>query len=127
MEVASQHCDTAPNKTKDILDTVKIERIFRCASISCTGDRISDWLTHSSKLEIGNFAVLVPPLSFSIRWEYLSGQSGHPGLSGKSDLSGHPGLSGHLGLSGHPGQSGYPGLSGHPGLKVYFAMQNLHV
>ena len=28
MEVASQHCDTVPNKTKDILDTVKIERIF---------------------------------------------------------------------------------------------------
>ena len=27
MEVASQHCDTVPNKTKDILDTVKIERI----------------------------------------------------------------------------------------------------
>ena len=24
MEVASQHCDTEPNKTKDILDTVKI-------------------------------------------------------------------------------------------------------
>ena len=23
MEVASQHCDTVPNKTKDILDTVK--------------------------------------------------------------------------------------------------------
>ena len=29
MEVASQHCDTVPNKTKDILDTVKIERIFK--------------------------------------------------------------------------------------------------
>ena len=28
MEVASQHCDTVPNKTKDIFDTVKIERIF---------------------------------------------------------------------------------------------------
>ena len=28
MEVASQHCDTVPNKTKDILYTVKIERIF---------------------------------------------------------------------------------------------------
>ena len=28
MEVASQHCDTVPNKTKDILDTVKIEKIF---------------------------------------------------------------------------------------------------
>ena len=28
MEVASQHYDTVPNKTKDILDTVKIERIF---------------------------------------------------------------------------------------------------
>ena len=28
MEVASQHCDTVPNKTKDILDTVKIENIF---------------------------------------------------------------------------------------------------
>ena len=28
MEVASQHCDTVTNKTKDILDTVKIERIF---------------------------------------------------------------------------------------------------
>ena len=25
MEIASQHCDTVPNKTKD---TVKIERIF---------------------------------------------------------------------------------------------------
>ena len=24
MEVASQHCDTVPNKTKDILDTVKV-------------------------------------------------------------------------------------------------------
>ena len=28
MEVASQHRDTVPNKTKDILDTVKIEKIF---------------------------------------------------------------------------------------------------
>ena len=28
MEVASQHCDTVPNKTKDILDTVNIEKIF---------------------------------------------------------------------------------------------------
>ena len=28
MEVASQNCDTVPNKTKDILDTVKIENIF---------------------------------------------------------------------------------------------------
>ena len=28
MEVASQHCDTVPNKTKDILDTVKVEKIF---------------------------------------------------------------------------------------------------
>ena len=28
MEVASQHCDIVPNKTKDILDTAKIERIF---------------------------------------------------------------------------------------------------
>ena len=28
MEVASQHCDTVPNQTKDILDNVKIERIF---------------------------------------------------------------------------------------------------
>ena len=27
MEVASQHCDTIPNKTKDILDTVQIEKI----------------------------------------------------------------------------------------------------
>ena len=27
MEVASQHCDTVPNKTKDILDTVKVEKI----------------------------------------------------------------------------------------------------
>ena len=27
MEVASQHCYTVENKTKDILDTVKIERI----------------------------------------------------------------------------------------------------
>ena len=26
MEVASQHCDTVPNKAKDILDTVNIER-----------------------------------------------------------------------------------------------------
>ena len=29
MEVASQHCDTVPNKTKDILDTVKIEKVFK--------------------------------------------------------------------------------------------------
>ena len=29
MEVASQHCDTVTNKTKDILDTVNIERIFK--------------------------------------------------------------------------------------------------
>ena len=28
MEVASQHCDTVPNKTKNILDTVNIEKIF---------------------------------------------------------------------------------------------------
>ena len=31
--------------------------------------------------------VLAPPLSYSIRWEYLSGkscQSGHPGLSGQN-------------------------------------------
>ena len=28
IEVASQHCDTVPNKTKDILDIVKVERIF---------------------------------------------------------------------------------------------------
>ena len=28
MEVASQHCDNVPNKTKDILDTVMIGRIF---------------------------------------------------------------------------------------------------
>ena len=28
MEVASQHCDTLPNITKDILDTVKIEKIY---------------------------------------------------------------------------------------------------
>ena len=28
MEVASQHCDTAPNKTRDILYTVKIVSIF---------------------------------------------------------------------------------------------------
>ena len=28
MEVALQHCDTVPNKTKDILDTVKVEKIF---------------------------------------------------------------------------------------------------
>ena len=28
MEVASQHCDTVPNKAKDISDTVKIEKIF---------------------------------------------------------------------------------------------------
>ena len=28
MEVSSQHCDTVPNKTKDILYIVKIERIF---------------------------------------------------------------------------------------------------
>ena len=28
MEVASQHCDTVPNRTKDILYTVKIEKIF---------------------------------------------------------------------------------------------------
>ena len=28
MEVASQHCDTVPNKIKDILDTVNIEKIF---------------------------------------------------------------------------------------------------
>ena len=28
MEVVTQHCDTVPNKTKDILDTVKIEKIF---------------------------------------------------------------------------------------------------
>ena len=26
MEVSSKHCDTVPNETKDILDTVKIER-----------------------------------------------------------------------------------------------------
>ena len=29
MEVALQHCDTVQTKTKDILDTVKIERIFK--------------------------------------------------------------------------------------------------
>ena len=29
MEVASQHCDTAPNKKKDTLESVKIERIFK--------------------------------------------------------------------------------------------------
>ena len=37
-----------------------------------------------NKLEIGNFAcltVLAPPLSYSIRWEYFSGQSGHPSQS----------------------------------------------
>ena len=28
LEVASEHCGTVPNKTKDILDTAKIERIF---------------------------------------------------------------------------------------------------
>ena len=28
MKVASQHCDTVPNKTKDILYTVEIEKIF---------------------------------------------------------------------------------------------------
>ena len=28
MEVASQHYDTVSNKTKDILDTVKVEKIF---------------------------------------------------------------------------------------------------
>ena len=28
MEVASQHSDTVPNKTKDILYTVEIEKIF---------------------------------------------------------------------------------------------------
>ena len=40
-------------------------------------------LTDSLKLEIGNFASLTipaPPLSYSIRWEYLSGQSGQSGL-----------------------------------------------
>ena len=29
MEAASQHCDTVPNKKKDISDTVKIEKIFK--------------------------------------------------------------------------------------------------
>ena len=46
---------------------------------------VTDSLTDSSKLEIGNFTcltVLAPPLSYSIRWEYLSDQSGHPGGSG---------------------------------------------
>ena len=28
MEVALQHCDTVPNKTKDILYTEEIEKIF---------------------------------------------------------------------------------------------------
>ena len=28
MDVASQHCDTVPNKTKDFLDTAKYEKIF---------------------------------------------------------------------------------------------------
>ena len=28
MKVASQHCDTVPNRAKDILYTVKIEKIF---------------------------------------------------------------------------------------------------
>ena len=28
MEVALHNCDTVPKKTKDILDTVKIEKIF---------------------------------------------------------------------------------------------------
>ena len=28
MEVASRNCDTVPNKTKDILYTVEIEKIF---------------------------------------------------------------------------------------------------
>ena len=42
-------------------------------------------LTDLPKLEIGNFTcltVLAPPLSYSIRREYLSDQSGHPGGSG---------------------------------------------
>ena len=75
---------------------------------------ICDSLTGSSKLEIGNiacFTVLAPVLLYSIRWEYLScqsGQSGHPGLFGHSGLSGCPGLSGHPGLSGGSGQSGHP-------------------
>ena len=49
--------------------------------IVCLTHSLTDW----SKLEIGNFAcltVLAPPLSYSIRWEYLSDQSGHPGGSG---------------------------------------------
>ena len=43
---------------------------------------ICDSLTGSSKLEIGNiacFTVLAPVLLYSIRWEYLSCQSGQSG------------------------------------------------
>ena len=72
-------------------------------------------LTHSSKLEVGNFAcltVLGPAFSYSIQWEYLSGQVTLVCLvSGHHDLSDHTGLSG---LSGHPGGSDHPSLSGHP-------------
>ena len=44
-------------------------------------------LTDSLKLEIGDFAcltVVAPPLSYSIGWEYLSGQSGLSDISGLS-------------------------------------------
>ena len=49
-------------------------------------------LTGSSKMDIGNFVyltVFAPPLSYSIQWEYFSGQSaqsGHRGLSGSMTL-----------------------------------------
>ena len=46
---------------------------------------ITGLLTDSLKLENGHFvclAVLALPLSYSIRREYLSDQSGHPGGSG---------------------------------------------
>ena len=61
---------------------------------------LTDWLTDSSKLEIGNFAcltVLAP--KYSIGWECSSsqaGQSGLPNLSCPSGPSGHPGWTGHF-------------------------------
>ena len=66
MEVASQYCDTVPNKTKDILGTVKIEKIFKHDSQVQHPVKSSvhgtDWLTGLTKNPI-----LYPLASLVIR------------------------------------------------------------
>ena len=90
LQSSTQHKSESPKCSRKSSQTY-----LKCGSFSIMENRsfqmrqhLLHWwsyVTDLPKLKIGNFAcltVLAPPLSYSIRWEYLSGLSGHPGGSG---------------------------------------------